>query len=231
MGRCGCQSGCACVIQGTGGVKVQGDGSPGNPFAVSALSTDAGNCLTAGVDGRIYLPCPDGSATHIIAGEGVTVTGTGTAGDPYVIHDVDTGATTTWQTAVLTDDAGGFTGALTDVGDGFVSGRPVLNYMILDKTMFWNLYATWTTDGSSNAGSWAALFPIPILDATMGTEVAQAVGGSGLTAAPAEPYIVQAVATGGSSMLFELTSIGSQSSPVLPTGAFNAGMSGIARLP
>lgn len=51
------------------------------------LSTDANNPLYIGTDGGIMSTCilPDGSETSIVQGSGVTVSGTGTIVDPYII--------------------------------------------------------------------------------------------------------------------------------------------------
>lgn len=51
------------------------------------ISSDAGNQLTLGGDGGLatLYTAPDGSETKIVAGVGVTVTGTGTLSDPYIV--------------------------------------------------------------------------------------------------------------------------------------------------
>lgn len=51
------------------------------------ISTDANNPLYVGTDGGIMSTCiaPDGSETAVISGTGVTVTGSGTTADPYVV--------------------------------------------------------------------------------------------------------------------------------------------------
>lgn len=51
------------------------------------ISGDAGNQLSIGTDGAIKtsFSAPDGSETHIIAGVGVDISGTGPLGDPYII--------------------------------------------------------------------------------------------------------------------------------------------------
>lgn len=50
------------------------------------ISTDAGNPLYEGTDGGLMSSCiaPDGSETKLVAGTGVTITGSGTSADPYV---------------------------------------------------------------------------------------------------------------------------------------------------
>lgn len=54
---------------------------------VALLSTDPDNPLYIGTDGGLMSSCiqPDGSETHVIAGTGVSVSGTGTAVDPYIV--------------------------------------------------------------------------------------------------------------------------------------------------
>lgn len=51
------------------------------------VSTDAGNMLTTGTDGGLKTSYtePDGSETKVVEGSGVTVTGSGTESDPYVV--------------------------------------------------------------------------------------------------------------------------------------------------
>lgn len=51
------------------------------------ISTDVGNQLTTGTDGGLMTlyTAPDGSETKIIAGTGITVSGSGTLADSYVI--------------------------------------------------------------------------------------------------------------------------------------------------
>ena len=51
------------------------------------LSTDAGNLLILGTDGKLMtsFTAPDGTETKIVEGLGVTVTGVGSLADPYII--------------------------------------------------------------------------------------------------------------------------------------------------
>ena len=51
------------------------------------LSSDSGNGLILGSDGKLMtsFTAPDGTETEIIEGTGVTVTGSGSLGDPYII--------------------------------------------------------------------------------------------------------------------------------------------------
>ncbi len=54
---------------------------------VQLISADSGNQLTIGTDGglKTAYSAPDGSETKVIEGAGVTVSGTGTTIDPYII--------------------------------------------------------------------------------------------------------------------------------------------------
>lgn len=51
------------------------------------ISDDAGNQIVIGTDGglKTSYTAPDGSETKVVEGTGVTVTGTGTLADPYVV--------------------------------------------------------------------------------------------------------------------------------------------------
>lgn len=51
------------------------------------ISEDAGNGIILGTDGGLMTSytAPDGSETNLIAGLGVTVSGIGTAGDPFIV--------------------------------------------------------------------------------------------------------------------------------------------------
>lgn len=51
------------------------------------ISADAGNQLVQGTDGGLMtaLTAPDGSETKLVQGTGVTITGTGTPVDPYIV--------------------------------------------------------------------------------------------------------------------------------------------------
>jgi hypothetical protein len=69
-----------------------GDGAAYDPATgeISArLSADAGNGMTFGADGGLYAPTGGGAPSVVTAGDtetaNNTVTGTGTAGDPYVV--------------------------------------------------------------------------------------------------------------------------------------------------
>lgn len=74
MARCGCSgSVCNCVILSSDTVLVEGSGTPGNPYVLTAESGGGGG-------------------TFIVEGTGITITGTGTLVDPYVIS-ADGGST------------------------------------------------------------------------------------------------------------------------------------------
>lgn len=75
---------------------LTGDGTPGNPLSVvfPTLSQSGGN-VTGSIDitaGTFTLtsPTPDGSETIINAGTNITITGSGTSADPYIISATDT---------------------------------------------------------------------------------------------------------------------------------------------
>lgn len=70
------------VVNPAGNEKIKFDVSP-----VTLISADSGNQLTLGVDGKLKTAyvAPDGSETKLVQGTGVTVSGTGTSGDPYVV--------------------------------------------------------------------------------------------------------------------------------------------------
>lgn len=88
-------------VTGGGDINVTGTGTTGDPYIVSFSETNtslsiAGNVLTYtdenGTANNITLPEPDGSETVINQGANVTITGTGTTLDPYIISAVLTGA-------------------------------------------------------------------------------------------------------------------------------------------
>lgn len=70
------------IITPSGNAKMKLDVVPS-----TLLSTDLGNQLTLGVDGKLKTSytTPDGSETIVTNGVGTTVTGTGTVSDPYII--------------------------------------------------------------------------------------------------------------------------------------------------
>lgn len=101
MARCGCGSVCGCALQAGTGTTVTGSGTPANPWIVSSvvncadvrtclsaqnsatynpttgvigvcLSTDAGNTITRGADGCLFVPSGNNS---VVTGCGITGTG------------------------------------------------------------------------------------------------------------------------------------------------------------
>lgn len=70
------------ILSPAGNEKLEIDVVP-----ATLISTDAGNQLTLGVDGKFktLYSAPDGSETKILQGGGVTVTGQGTTLDPYIV--------------------------------------------------------------------------------------------------------------------------------------------------
>lgn len=78
------------IVTAGPGVIVTGNGDPGTPYEVSALSADAGQVLVEGADGGILLDCaavaacvPAGGDTVVTAGPGVILTGDGSPATPY----------------------------------------------------------------------------------------------------------------------------------------------------
>jgi hypothetical protein len=71
------------------GCITAGDGityDPATGEVAARVSTDAGNAATIGADGGIFAPAGGTSTPTVVeAGDGVTVTGTGTAADPYEV--------------------------------------------------------------------------------------------------------------------------------------------------
>jgi hypothetical protein len=97
------------VANDTPTVNLSGDGTSGSPITADVIvapepngleaagtgllvapSADAGNALTVGSDGRLYATSSGGGTATIVQGDGTTatVTGTGTASDPYVVHSI-----------------------------------------------------------------------------------------------------------------------------------------------
>ncbi len=78
------------VVQGGDGTTVTGSGTAGDPYVVNAdppSCDDVRPCLSAG-PGATYDPATGvigAEPTVVTAGDRVTVTGTGAAGDPYVV--------------------------------------------------------------------------------------------------------------------------------------------------
>ncbi|MCC9686850.1 hypothetical protein [Streptomyces sp. MNU103] len=93
MAQFGCGgSRCTCQVVAGPGATVTGNGSPGAPYVISTGAAevsceDVRPCLSAG-PGVTYDPDTGvigAEPTLVEAGDGVTVTGTGAAGDPYVV--------------------------------------------------------------------------------------------------------------------------------------------------
>lgn len=77
------------IVTGSPCIDVTGSGTLADPYVVDVnLDADPNNQLTCGPDGLLVVPA-DGSETVINAGSNVTVTGTGTLVDPYIISALD----------------------------------------------------------------------------------------------------------------------------------------------
>ncbi|MGX1301319.1 3D (Asp-Asp-Asp) domain-containing protein [Streptomyces albogriseolus] len=115
--NCGCSQRCTCRVTAGPGVTVDGNGSPGTPYVISApgssgaVSVQDGTCVTLAGDGTpadpltpglmldpaagnlaqcgpggLLVQAPAAAPTVVEAGTNVTVSGTGTAADPYVVN-------------------------------------------------------------------------------------------------------------------------------------------------
>jgi molybdopterin converting factor small subunit len=119
------------IINGGTNVTISGAGTISSPYVVSASFTDTNTqrtdeeirdvvaaILTAsGIASVVYnddganpgtinidVPAPDGSETSLSAGTNVTITGTGTSNDPYIINSSFTDTDTTYTAS----NVGGF---------------------------------------------------------------------------------------------------------------------------
>lgn len=95
MSRCGCSSGCSCVVKAGPGVLVEGTGSAGAPMVVTAkVSVDDGNALTVGSDGGLWANAagPEGEA-----GPGVPAGG---AAGAQLVKSSAADYDTAWQAGV-----------------------------------------------------------------------------------------------------------------------------------
>lgn len=99
MAQFGCGgSRCTCLVTAGPGVTVTGNGSSGAPYVVEAEAAtvscdDVRPCLSAG-PGATYDPATGvigAEPTVVQAGTNVTVTGDGSAGDPYVVSSTGGG--------------------------------------------------------------------------------------------------------------------------------------------
>lgn len=122
MAQFGCGgSRCTCQVVAGPGVTVSGNGSAGAPYTISAgagavTCDDVRPCLSAG-PGATYDPVTGvigAEPTAVTAGDGVTVTGAGSADDPYVVS-----AEAADPTAVTAGDRVTVTGTGT-AGDPYV---------------------------------------------------------------------------------------------------------------
>lgn len=116
------------------------------------ISSDAGNPLYIGTDGAIMSTCiaPDGSETKVVEGTGVTVTGTGTTIDPYVIS-----TNPSIQVARACFDNTWRSISLVATGNAnvvYVSGIPQYRYRF-DGTLEFKGSATYTVSFANNASA------------------------------------------------------------------------------
>lgn len=113
------------------------------------ISADANNPLYIGTDGALMSTCiaPDGSETVIVEGTGVTISGSGTATDPYVVSTnpsiqvVRTCFDNTWRSISLV--------ATGNANVTYVSGTPQYRYRF-DGTLEFKGSATYTVAFAAN---------------------------------------------------------------------------------
>lgn len=136
------------ILSPGGNEKLRFNVIPGN-----LISANSGNLLSLGSDGKfnVQIPEPDGTETKIVEGSGVTVTGTGSASDAYVIsiNPSITAArscfTGVWQDITLV--------TVSNSNVTYVSGAP--KYRIrYDGTIEFKGNATYTVDfGAYSTGN------------------------------------------------------------------------------
>ena len=111
------------IVNAGPNVAVAGDGSVATPYVISSTDTDDQTLSLVGLDltiadgNTLTLPTGDGSETIINDSGTVTVAGTGTAVDPYILNSIDTSD----GSETVINDSGTITVAGTGtVGDPYI---------------------------------------------------------------------------------------------------------------
>lgn len=119
-------------VTGGGDVSVSGTGTSGDPYIVSFTETTTSLAISAdtlrytdedGTVNKVTLPTSDGSDTQVTGGGDVSVSGSGTSGDPYVVSFTEATSTLSFSSDTLryTDE----NGSLTKIGLNSIMHEPV----------------------------------------------------------------------------------------------------------